>query len=445
MNAMRTAVNGNRRGKSGNDGFSLVEVLVCIVILAIICIPLFSGFVTSSGLNLRAHHTQVATAYVQEVVEDMKRMPVETFTQEIRNSSDIDGNPNGTVTEYVDTALQSNFPGYEEELFKVITCRKENVQIGGKTYELEAVYDPTPYSAFFAGGTETAADVNVFTTSEVENVDGLKYPVISGEINKYEGTGDTGASYLYDLWWMLSDSERASTSLNDLYNKTHKKVDIVIKNAGSSAIKVVCDVSYEVPEYSVKKTYNVYNSEFEIKEAVDSGGNFIGYEGGGKVYIFAKAYQDQSGMMSGGMIADNTIGIINSYSGAHPLEVYLVRGYYSDATSANPNPLVRRGVNFDRVYLSNGSSQKEYSTLSAGEVLTGEVAAGDANGYPNMNFHTNIKGRNLTRILTSDDMEQTIGKDVAKLRCYQLTVTLTDVTDAGNIKTAAHIVSAKEN
>lgn len=429
------------RGNRDNGGFSLVEVLVCIAILAIICIPLSAGFRTSSLLNNRAHHTQMATSYAQETVEDMKRLSVKEFAEEIKHAVDGDGNPSGTVTENVDLALQAKFPGYEEELFKTITCKQESVEIGGKRYQLEAVYDPTPYSAFYAGGTESAADVNVFAVSDAANVDGMKYPVISNEISSYEGTGDAQAAYLNDLWWLLSDDQRASSSLNDLYNKTKKLVEVRIKDEGGSGIRVLCDVTYEVPEYSVKKTYNVYNGSFLLEEVTDAEGNFVEYAAGGKIYLFARAYQDQTGGMGGALIADNTIKIINEHTG-NPLEVYLVRGYYSDATPAAPTPTSRGGVNFDHVYLGDGSLEKPYSVLAPGEVLTGEAAAGDPGGFPNMNFHTNIKGKNLTRVLTQEDMDQTIGKDVAKLRCYQLTVTLTDMESG---KTAAHIVSAKEN
>lgn len=424
--------------RENQKGFSLIEVLVCIVIVVIICIPLFAGFRTSSLLNNRAHHTQVATAYAQETVEEIKRLSVQELIDKINAAVDKDGNPSGSVTVSVDEALKANFPGYEEELFKTITCRQEKIEVGGKLYDLEAVLDPVPYSGFFASGTDSAADVNVAAFSETANIDGKKFPLIMNEINKYEGTGDTAAAYLNDLWWLLSDSERASGSLNDLYVKTHKLVEVVIEDT-AGGIKVICDVTYEVPDYAVEKTYNVYNGTFKLEEMLDAGGNFMEYSAGGKVYLFAKAYRDQ-GSMSARMIADNTIKIVNRHTG-NPLDVYLVRGYYSNATPTSPNPTVRKGVNFDRVILSDGATEKVYSSLAAGEVLSGEAAAGDAGGYPNMNFHTNIKGSHLVRELRDVDMDQTIGKDVAKLRCYQLTVTLTE-RDTGDV--VASIETTKE-
>lgn len=427
--------------KIGNRGSSLVEVLVGIAVLAIICVPLFSGFRTSSYLNSRAHYTQAATIYAQSVIEDMKRMSVKEFTEEILNETDEKKDPAGTITREVDTQLYALFPGYEEELFTIIRCRQKNIRIDGKAYDLEAVYDPTPYSAMKNDSSESAADVNVFGIAGVQGVDGLKFPVISAEINMYEGTGEAAASFLKDLWWMVPEKERNGINLGELYDKTKKTVDVIIRGSGSSSIKVVCDVTYEVPEYSVKKTYNVYNSSYELVEKKDEQGNFAGYLTGGRIYIFAKAYQDQSGAMGGRMIRENTIKITNYYVG-QPLDIYLVRGHYSEAAPDNPDPAFKKGVNFDHVILSDGNSEKEYSSLTPGEILTGEILSDSSKGYQNMNFRTNIKGTNLARMLTTEDVEQTIGKDVSKLRCYQLTVTLTDTERK---ETAAQVVSAKEH
>lgn len=428
-----------KRLEEDQKGFSLIEVLVCIVIVVIICVPLFAGFRTSSRLNNKAHHTQEATAYAQETIEEIKRISTEEFIAGVNTAVDAEGNPSGTVTTDVDEALKARFPGYEEKLFEKIVCRQEKINVGGKLYDMEVVFDPVPYSSYFAAGTDSAADVNVAAFSETANIDGKRFPLVMNEINKYEGTGDTSATYLNDLWWLLSDSERASVSLKELYIKSHKLVEVVIEDTAVGGIKVICDVTYEVPEYSVKKTYNVYNGSFKLEEMTDAEGNFLEYAAGGKVYLFAKAYRDQT-VMAADMIADNTIKIVNKHFGP-PLDVYLVRGYYSNATPTAPNPTIRKGVNFDRVILSDGVTEKVYSSLAAGEVLTGEVSAADAGGYPNMNFHTNIKGKNLVRELRDIDMDQTIGKDVAKLRCYQLTVTLTE-RDTGNI--AANIVTTKE-
>ena len=407
----------------GNKGFSLVEVLVCIAILVIVCIPLFAGFRTSSVFNNRAHHTQSVTTFAQEVVEDMKRLSVVEFTDQIKNAKDKDGNNSGEVD------YSSDLEVYQ----RVITCKQKKIDIGGKTYNMEAVYDPKPYSVANPEFPESVADANVHAVSDVSGIDGLKFPVISDELSRYEGTGDSTASFLNDLL-MMDQAAKGTKTLHDLYINTNKTIDITIKNDGSSAIKVIADVTYDIEGTSLSKTYNVYNSRYVLQELKDSDNNFVSYSAGGKIYIFARAYRDLFGAMSGSMIRSNTINITNHHVGK-PLEVYLIRGYYSGATVADPNPSVKRGVNFDIVSLIDGGSSYLYSSLAPHEILTGELE------LTNMNFYTNIKGKNLTKVLTPEDMEQTIGKDVSKLRCYQLTVTLTDMESG---KVLARVVSTKE-
>lgn len=59
-----------------NDGFSLVEVLISMMILAIIIIPIFNNLVLSSRINLNAIKTQKATTLVQNVTDGLKYLPI---------------------------------------------------------------------------------------------------------------------------------------------------------------------------------------------------------------------------------------------------------------------------------------------------------------------------------------------------------------------------------
>ena len=52
-------------GKMSDTGFSLIEVLVCIAIVALISVPIMAGFRASALYTNRAHSTQVVTAYAQ--------------------------------------------------------------------------------------------------------------------------------------------------------------------------------------------------------------------------------------------------------------------------------------------------------------------------------------------------------------------------------------------
>ena len=64
--------------KQSNKGFTLVEVLVAIMILAIIVVPLLSAFVVSARTNAKARQTMRATTLAQNVMEELKAYSLET-------------------------------------------------------------------------------------------------------------------------------------------------------------------------------------------------------------------------------------------------------------------------------------------------------------------------------------------------------------------------------
>lgn len=60
------------RGKTGNAGFSLIELLIAVTILAIIVIPLLHMFVTSTKVNVKSRQTLRATTVAQDIMEGLK-------------------------------------------------------------------------------------------------------------------------------------------------------------------------------------------------------------------------------------------------------------------------------------------------------------------------------------------------------------------------------------
>ena len=74
--------------KQSNKGFTLVEVLVAIVILAIIVVPLLSAFVVSARTNAKARQTMRATTLAQNIMEELKAHSLETSADNYNNQTD---------------------------------------------------------------------------------------------------------------------------------------------------------------------------------------------------------------------------------------------------------------------------------------------------------------------------------------------------------------------
>lgn len=77
-----------------NDaGFSLVELLIAVTILAIIVIPLLHMFVTSTRINVKSRQTLRATTVAQDIMEGLKAYTLEDVQKQF---SLPDGTPSST-------------------------------------------------------------------------------------------------------------------------------------------------------------------------------------------------------------------------------------------------------------------------------------------------------------------------------------------------------------
>ena len=68
-------------------GFSLVELLIAVIILAIIVVPLLHGFVTSARMNGKARQTQRAITVAQDIMEGLKAYDIEELKAQFNDPS----------------------------------------------------------------------------------------------------------------------------------------------------------------------------------------------------------------------------------------------------------------------------------------------------------------------------------------------------------------------
>ena len=62
-----------------NSGFTLVEVLVAVAILAVVSVPIIQSFVSVAQINSKSRRRQIATTIAESVMESCKAMTMAEF------------------------------------------------------------------------------------------------------------------------------------------------------------------------------------------------------------------------------------------------------------------------------------------------------------------------------------------------------------------------------
>lgn len=69
--------------KKNERGYTLIELIIAIAILAIIAIPLMHGFVTAAKTNAKAREIEQATTVGQNTMEEIKATPIEDLIKDV--------------------------------------------------------------------------------------------------------------------------------------------------------------------------------------------------------------------------------------------------------------------------------------------------------------------------------------------------------------------------
>ncbi len=87
---MNLGMNLFKKRKKNNSGFSLIEILLAIAILAIVIGPIFSAFITSAKVNMNARKTMAATNVAQTILEGFADKRYSDISSVIGNMGSVD-------------------------------------------------------------------------------------------------------------------------------------------------------------------------------------------------------------------------------------------------------------------------------------------------------------------------------------------------------------------
>ncbi len=141
--------------ENNNKGFTLIEILVAIVALALVVVPLLQGFVATANLNKKSRERMMATNVAQTHMEEYSGYTIEEIDK-IRNKSLYDANPTHAFTEAPNHKYSYPIKNYNHN---------------GKTYDIRLSIDASPYGTTVDDAGNTIVGINDTGFAEVTSID----------------------------------------------------------------------------------------------------------------------------------------------------------------------------------------------------------------------------------------------------------------------------------
>lgn len=231
-----------RKGQLNNSGFSLVELLIAVTILAIIVTPLLHSFLTSIRTNAKARNTMHATAIAEDVMEEFEAYGIDGMREIYKNAG---------YTEQLDADVDGD--GAADNGSYRFTGTDGDTTSGN--YDVEVLLNPAPYTS-----------INNTKIADIQNLAGSLNAVymedpdeaekIYGDIDKVSADNSNGKNLKYI---------ETITKKTITINIDSVKLDLDTgngENVVTEAYIVSASVKYELKEgyeYFVTNGKTVYN------------------------------------------------------------------------------------------------------------------------------------------------------------------------------------------
>lgn len=250
--------------KKKNEGFTLVELVIAIVILAIAVSPLLANFIQSSKMNLKSRKQLNALNLAQDIMEGMSQYTAQEnadyfFLASVSDNSILADKrvlPSGTtvtscsgqVATKSDPTLNNIASPMPSDWTKfVYTVNGIQTAAGNyNNYDMTITIDSTSISTNVDAGAKTPQEI-------AEEINGKEYANIF-QVDQYFDAVDTIKAEEEELAYsnLRQNSTIPSTPLTDFVGKVERTISVNFTNAGTEA-----DPDYAV---EVVTTYKVLNT-----------------------------------------------------------------------------------------------------------------------------------------------------------------------------------------
>lgn len=349
-----------RKEKLNNSGFSLVEVLIAIVILAIISLPVLSTFSNAARINAKARRTENANTAINNIVEEARITSID-------NLADGEGKYN-----YQTLGTSSNTYLVADKGKQYFTG------VDGEKYFIRTRFNGNPYNS-----SADASAGNLKTNNDINSAGISVYADITAS-NSYVYRDDSADAEAIKYFSGLNKTAVSRTDIS-------KTIDVTISIKEKSSNYFTQDISINVTYKYIKEAgkYPDYTDRsmdmvtWEFPAHVTGSGTSTVYTISGELkdnaknmYIFYTPYQGEA--VSGKSYTD-TVTETEMTSGSVATERININYDYPASYSMTSADHVIKDIN---VYLFEMEKVVDTSTV-AGSPVYKKMATNISNVYIN--------------------------------------------------------------
>lgn len=316
--------------KRDNKGFSLLELLIAVAVLAIVIVPMLRGFVSSYRVNARSRRLMRATTLAQDEMEIFEKEKLEDLL--VMEDTDSSGNKTARYDVTKTPTLKTGADGKQQEHFTyqfkregVINDRSDDREM----FDVVVTLNPTVAPDGSTGGAyETANTTDLLIMNSVSGVDSATYiQRIRNEVNA--NGADEEVYKLYTVRQNPDSATAGSWTASMFGQEMTRKITLKIEQENQAGVMTtVAKVRYDYKTNyaNVPNEYREYTTKdktiFNNAQTLDEQGNPIGLK---SVYLYyAPRYNDSTmETVIGKHISPDEIVIENKDK--LPVNIYIIR------------------------------------------------------------------------------------------------------------------------